>query len=262
MSPLATSLSVFAFVFGGVLLGMWLRSTLPKDHLDAESRDTVKVGIGLIATMTALVLGLVTAAAKSSFDSGNAAVKQAAMNLLAVDRALARYGPESGEIREGMKDLIAARIDAIWSHGVSELSNTDHRLEKTGFASAEDVAEAIRGLKPRDDSQRATQSRASDLIETVLQTRWLAALGVVQSSVPLPFLSVLVFWLTITFTSFGVFAPRNGTVLAVLFVCAVSVSSALFLVLELDGPFDGLIKVSPDPLRYAQSHINQVQSPR
>jgi hypothetical protein len=123
----------------------------------------------------------------------------------------------------------------------------------------EEVTEAIRGLKPCDDSQRAAQSRASDLIETVLQTRWLAALGVVQSSVPLPFLSVLVFWLTITFTSFGVFAPRNGTVLAVLFVCAASVSSALFLVLELDGPFDGLIKVSPDPLRYAQSHINQLQ---
>jgi len=127
----------------------------------------------------------------------------------------------------------------------------------TGFASVEEVAEAIRAFKPRDDSQRAAQSRASDLIETVVQARWLAALG--ESSVPLPFLSVLVFWLTITFTSFGVFAPRNATVLAVLFVCAASVSSALFLVLELDAPFDGLIKVSPDPLRYAQSHINQLQ---
>ncbi len=257
MSPIAASLTVFACVFGGVLVGMWLRPTLPKDHLDAESRDTVKVGIGLIATMTALVLGLVTAAAKSSFDSGSAAVKQAAMNILVVDRALARYGSETGEIREGMKDLLTARIDAIWSHGLSEPSNQSPM--KTGFASVEEVAEAIRALKPHDDSQRAAQSRASDLIETVLQARWLAALGVVQSSVPLPFLSVLVFWLTITFTSFGVFAPRNGTVLAVLFVCAVSVSSALFLVLELDGPFDGLIKVSPDPLRFAQSHINQLQ---
>ena len=64
MSPIAVSLTVFACVFGGVLVGIWLRSILPKDHLDAESRDTVKVGIGLIATMTALVLGLVTAAAK------------------------------------------------------------------------------------------------------------------------------------------------------------------------------------------------------
>lgn len=257
MNPITTSLTVFGCVFGGVILGMWLRSALPKDHLDADSRDTVKVGIGLIATMTALVLGLVTAAAKSSFDSGSAAVKQAAMNILAVDRALARYGPETGEIREGMKDLVAARIDAIWSHGLSEPSNTDQRFMKTGFTSVEDVAEAIRTLKPRDDTQRAAQSHASDLSETVLQARWLASLGVVQSSVPLPFLSVLVFWLTITFTSFGVFAPRNGTVLAVLFVCAVSVSSAVFLVLELDGPFDGLIKVSADPLRYAESHIDR-----
>ena len=254
MSPIAASLLVFVCVFGGVLVGMWLRSILPKDHLDAESKDTVKVGIGLIATMTALVLGLVTAAAKSSFDSGSVAVKQAAMNILAVDRVLARYGSETAEIRKGLKDLLAARIDAIWSHGLSEPSSMNQRPSKA-FTSAEEVAEAIRVLKPRDDLQRAAQSRASDLIETVLQARWLAALGV-QSSVPLPFLSVLVFWLTITFTSFGVFAPRNVTVLVVLFVCAVSVSSALFMVLELDGPFDGLIKVSPDPLRYAQSHIN------
>ena len=68
---------------------------------------------------------------------------------------------------------------------------------------------------------------------------------------------MLLFWLTITFTSFGLFAPRNVTVLAVLFFCALSVTSALFLVVEMDGPFDGLIKASADPLRYAHAHINQ-----
>ena len=255
MSPIAVSLTIFCCVFGGVLMGMWLRSILPTHHLDTESRDTVKVGIGLIATMTALVLGLVTAAAKSSFDSGSAAVKQAAMNVLTVDRVLARYGPETGDIRKGMKELLGARVDEIWSHGLSEINKINPRSATTGFATTEEVAEAIRGLKPRDDSQRTAQARASDLIEAVVQARWLAALGG-KSSVPVPFLSIMVFWLTITFTSFGLFAPRNSTVLAVLFVCAVSVSSALFLVLELDGPFDGLIKVSPDPMLYALSHIN------
>src|SRR5215467_14616036 len=122
---------------------MWLRSILPKNHLDADSKDTVKVGIGLIATMTALVLGLVTAASKSSFDAGGAAVKQGALNILAVDRVLARYGPETGEIRKGLKDLLAARIDAIWSHDQSvELGKRDQPPTKTGFASAEEVAEA------------------------------------------------------------------------------------------------------------------------
>ena len=116
--------------------------------------------------------------------------------------------------------------------------------------------EAVRGLAPRDESQRALRSRALDLMETTLQARWLLfASG--ETSIPVPFLVVLLFWLTITFTSFGLFAPRNVTVLAVLFVCALSVTSALFLVVEMDGPFDGLIKASADPLRYAHAHINQ-----
>jgi hypothetical protein len=93
-------------------------------------------------------------------------------------------------------------------------------------------------------------------MEATLQARWLLFAGG-ESAIPLPFLVVLLFWLTITFTSFGLFAPRNVTVLAVLFVCALSVTSALFLVVEMDGPFDGLIKASADPLRYAHAHINQ-----
>jgi hypothetical protein len=253
MSPIAVSISVFVCVFGGVLGGMWLRPLLPKDHLEADSKDTVKVSIGLIATMTALLLGLVTASAKSSFDSVNAAVKQASINILALDRALARYGPETGEIRKSVQDLLAARIEAIWSEGLSD--RVTQEPTAPGLT-AEELAQAIRDLQPRNETQRVAQSRASDLLDSVVQSRWLAALGS-EASVPLPFLAVVVFWLTITFTSFGAFAPRNATVLAVLFVCAVSVSSALFLVLELDAPFDGLIKVSAEPLRYAQSHINR-----
>ena len=255
MTPTAISLIVFACVFGGVLGGMWLRTILPEAHLNAESKDTVKVGIGLIATMTALVLGLVTASAKSSFDSTNVAVKEAAMKILALDRALALYGPETGEIRKNVQNALGVRIDAIWGQGRSKRADMDPTNAGTG-PTAETLAEAIRNLTPRDQSQRIAQSRAQDLIEGVLQTRWLMASGG-NTSVPLPFVSVLVFWLTITFASFGVFAPRNATVLAVLFVCAVSVSSALFLVLEMDGPFDGVIKASADPLRYAYTHINQ-----
>ena len=248
MHPTVIGVIVFAFTFGGSLVGIWLHGALPEHHLDADSKDTVKVGFGLIATMTALVLGLVTASAKASFDAMDTAMKQTAIDVLTLDRALARYGPETGEIRTGLKHTIGERMEMIWQQNSSTPTDLD--------LAAEGLAEAIRGLRPRDDSQRALQSRALDLAEALLQARWVA-LASTQTSVPVPFLVVLLFWLTITFTSFGLFAPRNPTVLAVFFVCAVSVGSAVFLVLEMDAPFDGMLKVSPDALRSAYALLNQ-----
>ena len=255
MYPTMISIIVFTCTFGGTLLGMWLRTALPEHHLDAESRDTVKVGVGLIATMTALVLGLVTAPSKSSFDEVNTAVKQTASEILALDRVLARYGSETGEIRQRLQHVIGARIDMIWPQGSSKSADLDPMRSGAG-AGAEALADAIRALAPRDDAQRALQSRAVDLAEALLQARWLVLAGT-ETSVPVPFLVVLLFWLTLTFASFGLFAPRNAMVLAVLFVCALSVGSAIFLVLEMDTPFDSVLKVSADPLRYAYAHLNQ-----
>jgi hypothetical protein len=215
----------------------------------------VKVGFGLIATMTALVLGLVTASAKNSFDSIDTAVKQSAIDVLTLDRVLARYGPETGEIRTHLKHAIRVRMEMIWPQNSSKPADLNPIRSGAG-ARAEALADAIRGLQPRADSQRALQSQALDLAEALLQARWFA-LASTQTSVPVPFLVVLLFWLTITFASFGLFAPRNPTVLAVLFVCALSVGSAVFLILEMDGPFDGVLKVSPDALRSAYAHLNQ-----
>jgi hypothetical protein len=73
----------------------------------------------------------------------------------------------------------------------------------------------------------------------------------------MPFLVVMVFWLAVIFASFGLFAPRNATVIATLFVCALSVSGAIFLILELDSPFSGLLQISDAPLRNAIAHLGQ-----
>jgi len=252
MNPALAGIIVFTCTFGGALLGMWLRTVLPKHYFDAESRDTVKVGIGLIATMTALVLGLVTASAKSSFDDVNTALKQSATQVLALDRALARYGSETGEIRKGLQRAVGARIDAIWPQDSSKPAS----LDPMSASGVEGLADAIRGLKPHDDSQRALQSQALDIAEGLLKTRWITLAGI-ENSIPLPFLLVLLLWLTFIFASFGLFAPRNAMVIMVLFVCALSVGSALFLVLEMDSPFHGVLKVSAEPLRYALAHLNQ-----
>ena len=255
MEAIVVGIIVFAFTFAGALLGMRLSAVLPEHHLDADSKETIKLGIGLIATMTALVLGLVTASAKTSFDSMDAAVKQSAIQVLALDRLLARYGPETAEIRSGLQSAIGKRIDLIWPEDSSTPANIDPA--KSGYVEGtEGLAGALRTLRPHDDAQRALQARALDLTETLLEARWNSSART-GTSVPVPFLMILLFWLTVTFTSFGLFAPRNALVITVLFVCALSVASAVFLVLELDGPFDGLVKVSAEPLRFALRHLNR-----
>jgi hypothetical protein len=255
VNPAAVGIAVFGCAFASAMLGMWLRTRLPAHYLDGESRDTIKLGIGLVATMTALVLGLITASATHSFDAMDRTVKDTAINILTLDRTLARYGPETGGIRNTMQHAVAARINMIWPQD----SSTHARLDPmaSGAASAaEGLADAIRRLQPRDDSQRALQSRALELTEVILQAPWLVLAGT-EGSVPRLFLVILVCWLTITFASFGVLAPSHPLVVTVMFVCALCVGSALFLVLEMQGPFDGLLRVSADPLRYAHAHLNR-----
>jgi hypothetical protein len=251
MKPLWIGIVVFICTFGGALFGMWLRGILPVHHLRDESRDTVRLGIGLVATLTALVLGLMTASAKSSFDGLNTAIKNIAADVIATDRLLARYGPETEDIRTTLKRAVANRIDETWSQQPIPAGKLDvTKATETG----EWVVDQIRALKAPTDAQRLLRSRALDQAELVLRARWVV-LGELGTAIPWPFLVVLVFWLTITFMSFGLQAPSNATVLAVLLLCALSVAGAVFLTLEMDGPFDGLIQVSPEPVRYALTRL-------
>lgn len=253
VNPTAIGLVVFAFVFGGALIGMSMRAALPEEHFSNESKDTVKLGTGLIATMTALILGLMTASAKSSFDAQDTAVKHAAADILTLDRILARYGPETKEIRDSIRRVVAFRLNEIWPEDGSRPAKLD---PSEVIPEVEGIGERIRALSPQSDAQRRLQSRALDASEDLLKSRWIM-FGGAGASILVPLLVALVLWLTITFTSFGLFAPRNATVIAVIFVCALSVSSVVFLILEMDKPFEGGIKVSDAPVRYALSHLGR-----
>jgi hypothetical protein len=252
VNPFTIGVVVFVLTLGAALAGIMLRGVLPDHHLDGESRDTVKLGIGLIATMTALVLGLVTASTKAAFDALDQTVKHTAADILSLDRVLARYGPEAQPIRVAMKQAVGRKIDLIWPPDSSSTVDT----EPPDAEGVEALADGIYRLTPQNDDQRMLQSRANALGESLLETRWLVVSSV-GTSVPVPFLLVLMFWLALTFASFGLFAPRNATVVAVLFLCALSVAAAVFLILEMDTPFEGMIKVSAEPLRYAYERMNQ-----
>ena len=240
-------------IFGGVLLGMLLQKVLPEHHLDTPSKDTVKVGAGMLATLTALVLGLLVSSAKSSFDAMNAGIAQTGAKIILFDHILADYGPETKEAREQLRHTVASTIERIWPEkkggvgGLRALESVD---------AAETMQAKLRELTPKNDLQKSLLAQASQIGSDVLQTRLLLMEGQ-QNTLPSSFLVLLIFWLTGLFISFGLFAPRNGTVLAVLLICALSVSSAIFLVLEMDRPLDGFIKASNAPLRKAVELIGK-----
>jgi uncharacterized membrane protein YjjP (DUF1212 family) len=252
VSPMAISWVVFACVFGGALLGMLLRKVLPEHHLREDSKDVVKLGMALIATMSALVLGLLIASAKSSYDAQSNEVTQMSANIIQLDRIMARYGSETKEARAVLRRT-ALSLDRDWSEATSRSEKIDSTQMRAGAAS---FYEKIQELAPRDDFQRSVQSQALQIAFDIGRTRSLL-LEQAGSSIPTPFLVVMVFWLTVIFTSFGMFAPYNATVIATLFVCALSVSGAIFLIQELDSPFAGLMQISDIPLRNAVAHLGQ-----
>ena len=251
MSAIAIGLIVFALVFGSALLAMYVQRVLPEHHLSAESKDVVKLGVALIATMSALVLSLLVASAKSAYDTRNNQLVQVAADIVLLDRALAHYGPETKDARYALQRSVAFAVDRFWpAEGVRSIAIDPRATPVEAFA------EKIEELSPQNDAQRLLRSQALTMALEVGRMRVLLFENM-GSSIPVPFLVVLVFWLCIIFASFGLFAPRNITVIAVLCVCALSVAGAIFLILELDRSFEGLLKVSGAPLRAALAQLGR-----
>jgi hypothetical protein len=254
MSPLTISGIVFACIFGGAVLGMILRALLPEKHLSLESRDLIKLGMGLVGTMTALVLGLMVASAKGSYDTQRAGLAQLSGNVIFLDRTLAHYGPETKEIREMLRAAVADMLQRGWPAENPEPGHTEARSGTEGRY--EGIAEQIQELAPKNDAQRALQAQALKTASDIAQARWLlfAQKG---RSIPTTFLVVLVSWLTLILASFGLVAPPRPAVVITLLICALVVSSAVFLILELDRPLEGMLQISSDPLHNALKQLER-----
>ena len=244
MSSFAISLISLLCLAGGLLLGLWLQRLLPADHLSKESQDTIKLGSGMVATMSALVLGLLVSSGKSSFDDVNAAVAQNGARVIQLDHVLAQYGPETRAARDQLRNSVAERVQQIWGKTKSGDSGI-HAVEKS--RTVPEMQAALGALTPTTEQQKSALNQATQIIAEIWQNR-LLIMEEQQTPVPPVFLALLVFWLALLFMSFGLFAPRNTTVFAVLLVCAFSASSAIFLILEMSHPLDGSIKVSSAPL--------------
>ena len=251
MSSTSVSLIVFACVFGGAVCGILLRRALPQDHLSPDSKGVVTMSMGLVTTMAALVLGLLVSSAKGFYDAQSTELTQISTKIIVLDRLLAHYGPEAKDARDALRSSFANSIDRIWPQ------ERTHPYELGApTIGAESLIARIHALSPKDDQQRSIQVQALSTLTALAQTRWLMY-EQEANSVSSPMLVILVFWLAAIFVSFGLFAPRNATVITALFVAGLSVSGAIFLILEMYAPFGGVIQISSAPLRATLAQLGQ-----
>lgn len=240
---------LFLCLVGVTLLGRRVSRYLPEDQLSADSKDAVKLAMGFIATMTAVLLGLLITSAKGNFDTEQSEVMQMASKVAFLDRVLTLYGPEAADARLELRDVVADGVRRMWPA---------KRSDRVQSAPNEQVGDAfyvaIHRLSPHDDSQRALKTEVATLMVDIGQLRSLLQAQSIPS-VPKPLLIALVSWLVVIFFGFSLVAPPNATTTLALVASAFSVACALLLILELDHPFGGLIRIPSEPMNNVLNHL-------
>lgn len=248
MSAGLIALLAFAGTFTAAMLGLRLRRRLPEHHLDSESRDAVKLVMGLVATMSALVLSLLISVTQTAYRTQSDELALLAANIVALDRVLLHYGPEAAPVRELLRRGVAEEVLHVLDPDKGAASVPTGRFEP--------FHAALWQLQPGHDSQRLGLARAIELTVAITRTRMLVVEQQV-SALPAPFLAVLIFWLVMLFLGFGLMTRFNQTVIAALLVGALSVGGAVYLILELDRPYDGLMRISDRPVQAALAALRQ-----
>ncbi len=232
-----------------MLVGRRLRPFVPDHHLSAETRDAVKLALGLVATMAALLLGLLVSSAKGSYDTTRGHVIQMAAKVAYLNRVLESYGPEAAGIRPKIRDAVEAAVQQVWpgeKGKPAQLVPNYHVIDEVYFS--------ILALSPRDDIQRTLKGQAVALAAELGQSRMLLLTESVPS-IKMPLLVVVVAWLVVIYLGFSVIAPPNATATTALLVSALAVSGAILLILDLVQPFNGIMKISSEPVLWALKQL-------
>lgn len=245
MNSVTLSLLALGCIFAGIVLG----GLLPGDKLSSEAKEVIRLSTGLIGTIAALVLGLLIASAKSSYDTQASQVRQITANIVLLDLVLSQYGPEAAGARKALRTNSEVMVKQIWSPG-ARASDQPFQVNAEGL----DLYDKTQALKPASEAQRSLQARAIQLITDTAQAR-LLIFTQAKEPIPLPFLAILILWLTIIFGSFSLFARPSPFVIGTLSVFALSATGAIYLILELGQPFSGLLMIPGDQIIHALGPI-------
>jgi hypothetical protein len=249
MSPIVIGLISFVAVFGGALIGLFVRRRLPSHHLSSETQSAVTVAVAVIGTLSALVLGLLISAANSSFSRALDEVRQSSLQVIRMERNLRRYGPEADDARAKLRAWATIKLQQL-----SPEKGQSPPSPQKGIETLESVQHALLALTPKDEEQKYLRTLCLTLSSNLIQERWLLEEHT-GHTIPVPFLVLLVFWLAIVFASFGVFAPTNATTIVALLLCSVAVAGGITLIEDLDDPSSGFIRFPSAPMRKALVEI-------
>ena len=245
MHPSAVSFVVFVMVWTGALFGMWLRRAVPLDHLSTDAKDTIRLAVGLLVTMTSLVLGMLVSSAKTYYDSQKNVVAQMSSQIILLDSLLQTFGPEAKPLRVELRSDLEHAIDRIWPKEGARLS----QLRPKDYD--QKVNRQVELLTPKNAAEESAKAQVVANIQQLRETYWLMFLNSEQTTVSLLLLMVVTAWLVTIFISFGMFAPPNSTVMVTLLICAMAVSAAIFIIMEMYSPFNGIMRISPVAVRDA-----------
>src|SRR5437667_8415932 len=224
MIIVAIALALFLGLVGVTLAGARVRRVLTAEQLSDESRDAMKLALGLVATMTAILLGLLISSAKTAFDTTRSEVMQMAAKVALLHRVLVLYGPETADARRALRDAIAEGVRRTWPADQSGAVRLEPN-QKMGDA----VYEAISHLRPQDEAQRGLKTEAASLMVQLAELRALVQAQAV-SSVSKPLLIALILWLVVIFFGFSLLAPSTATTTFALIAGVFSVACAVVII--------------------------------
>ncbi|HTJ01758.1 MAG TPA: hypothetical protein VL492_03130 [Methylovirgula sp.] len=253
MNAFATAIVAFLFIFGGVLVGAFLRNQLPEHHLSPDTKDVVRLGTGLVGTIAALVLGLMISSASITYNTQNTRLQEMTAKFILMDSLLAQYGPEAAPARTSLRSTVTTLADRLWG---ADAIGPHVRSVFVISQPARDTARALFLLSPTNTAQRTLRDDALHLLTDIGETRLLLFAERRDHGLPLPFFVVMTFWLTIIFMSFSLFSRLNLVAGVSLFVFAISAAAAIYMIIELSQPFTGLVRISDEPLRHALSALS------
>jgi hypothetical protein len=236
----------FLCLIGAASAGAFANIRYPFKDLQHGTIEIVSIAANIFVVMTSLVIGLMLASAKNTFETNDRNVHALATEIILLDRNLRTLGPEAHDAREHLVEY--ARI------ALNEASI----LEPDPQAEAElDAAGAsLRAIKVSDDQKLALWNDAREMYRQVLRERWVVV-DAAGGTIPAPLIGMLIIWLATVFVSLSYRAPRNAVVTTTFLCAAVLLSAALYLILEMDRPASGLIQTSNAPFQNALAQLQR-----